>query len=55
VSYKAKKESLPCFKSHVLSFTDTARYVKFIALNADIGLKAAPNPYEIDFQGQRVN
>jgi hypothetical protein len=50
-AFSAKDKSLHCHKNHVASFTDTARHVKFITHNADIGLKNAPNVFDVAFKG----
>jgi hypothetical protein len=50
-AFSAKETSLHCPKNHVASFTDTARHVKFITHNANIGLKNAPNVFDVTYKG----
>jgi hypothetical protein len=47
--FKAVDATLGCNKNHVLSFTDTARYVDFISKNANIELRNSPN---VIFRGE---
>jgi len=54
LALKAKDSSLPCYKNHVLSFTDTARHVNFITLNAGIEIKNAPSRFDETFSGKNV-
>lgn len=48
---KVIDNTAPCYKSHVPSFTDTARHVKFITQNADISLKNALDVNDVAFKG----
>jgi hypothetical protein len=51
----AKDKTLACNRHHVLSFTDTARYVEFISRNANIELKNLPKKVDVAYRGESQN
>jgi hypothetical protein len=53
--FNAKDKTLACNRNHVLSFTDTARYVDFITRSANIELKNSPQKVDVAYRGESRN